>query len=377
MLIDLRRGGRWEDGGVGSMEFVLLPYSAYGHVSPMLAVAEVLVRRGARVRVVAGAGFRDSVESVGAELVSPSVGHAVRVPAGRSPRELMERVGLWDARRKAWRSARDCVRSELLGDPRSVFVVDPHVGWADAFLRRHGVPVVPFWTTHARGAGRGGPALVNLLPELSRGGGMCGRHAHLVGPLTGPTVTDVPVVDWRRLGERLLVVSLGTVFDWSTRFFREIVEEFAERSEWAVVLAVSRLDIPQMGGLPSNIIARQWIPQRQLLREAEVFITHAGINSVHEALLGGVPMLTAPRIREQRVTSIRLQQIGISEFLPRSGMRAAVERLAGDRCARGRLAAVRDQALAARGAERAADLLFEIGRQARYTVSVAGRAGNG
>ncbi|WP_162958698.1 nucleotide disphospho-sugar-binding domain-containing protein [Nocardia yunnanensis] len=203
-------------------------------------------------------------------------------------------------------------------------------------------------------------------------------HASLVGPLIGPaTGGDGRGFDWRRSGERLLVVSSGTVFERSAHFFRAIIDEFADRAEWAVIMATSRADPALLGRLPTNILAQQWIPQRELLDEATLFITHGGINSVHEALLAGVPMLLSPRIREQRRTSLRLQQMGVGELLPSSGVRATAERLAGDRRMRDRLARVQDRALAARGAERAADILLAVWERNRRAPTVASAPSDG
>ena len=49
-------------------EIVLLSVPVFGHVKPMLAIARELVRRGHRVRWLAGAAFRERVEGTGASF---------------------------------------------------------------------------------------------------------------------------------------------------------------------------------------------------------------------------------------------------------------------------------------------------------------------
>ena len=39
--------------------------------------------------------------------------------------------------------------------------------------------------------------------------------------------------------------------------------------------------------LPSNLVAQQSLPQLELLQKCNVFVTHGGANSVHEALSFG------------------------------------------------------------------------------------------
>ncbi|KAK6751912.1 hypothetical protein RB195_003372 [Necator americanus] len=51
----------------------------------------------------------------------------------------------------------------------------------------------------------------------------------------------------------------------------------------------------------SNIYFREWLPQVDLLADGRVklFITHGGMNSIQEALLFGVPMITVPLFADQ------------------------------------------------------------------------------
>ena len=49
-------------------EILLLSVPVFGHVKPMLAIARELVRRGHRVRWLAGAAFRERVEGTGASF---------------------------------------------------------------------------------------------------------------------------------------------------------------------------------------------------------------------------------------------------------------------------------------------------------------------
>ena len=100
-------------------------------------------------------------------------------------------------------------------------------------------------------------------------------------------------------------------------FFLRIVAEFA-RSPWCVVLATGHLPVAALGVLPDNIVAYQWIPQLRVLRHADVFLTHGGMNSVQEATVSGVPMLLAPRVREQRLTARRVVSLSLGARMSRT-----------------------------------------------------------
>ena len=60
----------------------------------------------------------------------------------------------------------------------------------------------------------------------------------------------------------------------------------------------------------TNLIIRASVPQQRLLEQVDVFITHAGMNSVNEALCCGVPMALLPHQIEQRMIAKRVEKMG-------------------------------------------------------------------
>ncbi|MFE6615202.1 nucleotide disphospho-sugar-binding domain-containing protein [Amycolatopsis sp. NPDC057786] len=305
------------------MDCVFVPYTAHGHVNPMLPVVGELVARGHRVRVVlSGTRFEDVVRRTGAEPVVSPPDHVVRVAPTARPPEIAAWIRNRTHRRLAWSAAaRRCEREFAAARPDLV-IADPMVPWARRLARRHALPVVTFWTTHAGTAAGSGPALVNALPELQ-------PRAHrfsFVGPLIAPVTTeDCPAPD----GPTLLV-SPGTVFARTPEFFRRIARAFSG-TEWTVLIATSHTPPSALGPLPDNVIARRWLPQRQLLPRVDAFLTHGGMNSVQEALAHGARMLVAPRSREQRATARRLAELGLAHVWdPATSLVPGVERLLRD-----------------------------------------------
>ncbi|WP_433655098.1 nucleotide disphospho-sugar-binding domain-containing protein [Nocardia sp. CA-128927] len=351
------------------MGMLFVPYSAWGHVAPMLAVVAELTARGIAVRVLAGSAYRGAVESVGAVAVVPEVEHEVRVPAECGPAAWAERGRLRYQRRIAWATTEVALIRELRTDPPDVCVVDPHMPWAHRIAIRSGAAVVRLWTTHARRSRGNMPVLVNALRELQPARWRFGQEVHFVGPLNGfagplngfaPEGADTEIAELAGLEGPLLVVAPGTVFERSATYFRGIAEAFAG-SEWTVLLATAWLPVPEVGTLPENVLARQWIPQSAVLRRADVFLTHAGMNSVQESLLAGVPMLLAPRSREQRQTAARLRALGVGQSLHcDGGVVQQALRLASDPLVRKGLQLIQARMPESSGKVRAADLLLEI-----------------
>jgi UDP:flavonoid glycosyltransferase YjiC (YdhE family) len=81
--------------------------------------------------------------------------------------------------------------------------------------------------------------------------------------------------------------------------------------------------------------ADQWTA----LREADIFITHHGLNSTHEAIFHEVPMLSYPLFADQPLLARRCQELGLAIPLvdrPRAPvhparLRAALRRIADER----------------------------------------------
>lgn len=64
--------------------------------------------------------------------------------------------------------------------------------------------------------------------------------------------------------------------------------------------------------LPSNILARPWIPQSDVLAHPKVilFISNGGVFGVQEALYRGVPMIFIPFLSDQQQIAANLQRAG-------------------------------------------------------------------
>lgn len=62
----------------------------------------------------------------------------------------------------------------------------------------------------------------------------------------------------------------------------------------------------------ANVRVEQYVDQIAALRNASVFITHNGLNSTHEAIMHGVPMISVPLFGDQPVLAARCQALGLA-----------------------------------------------------------------
>jgi MGT family glycosyltransferase len=121
---------------------------------------------------------------------------------------------------------------------------------------------------------------------------------HFVGPSINPQTRseDFPFEALKQ--KPMIYLSLGTVHT-NTAFYRTCFKAFTEYPAQFVLAVGKDTNIAELGVIPANFIVRPFVPQLKVLQRADVFITHGGINSVHEGLYYGVPLLLIPHQFEQ------------------------------------------------------------------------------
>jgi zeaxanthin glucosyltransferase len=89
--------------------------------------------------------------------------------------------------------------------------------------------------------------------------------------------------------------------------FRTIVAALAKHKDLQVVLSVGdQVDPMQIGPVPNNAIIVKRAPQLELLKQTEVCITHAGLNTTLESLAQGVPQVAIPVALDQPGVAARI-----------------------------------------------------------------------
>lgn len=372
--------------------FLIVSYPALGHVNPTLAIARELVAAGEEVTVVTSASFARRFRAAGALVLTPRVAPDVYVAETLTPRSagrmitglarrmiveivstllvarlradlvLVDAMWEWPARVAGWCGARVALLS-------TTYAVTEGMPWR---WTRHGRAFSgPLTRLHrhrpqVRRINHAGLVLVNSLPELQPAVDTLPARLALVGPLLG----DQDGEDDDQLGRwldsrrgRVLFVSAGTVFARGAAFFRRVIAAFAEADgDWSVVIATGHLDPREVGEPPANVVVRRRVPQIAVLARADVFLTHAGANSVHEAVRAGVPMIVAPRARDQWFIARRLIELRVALALPPvatgpEGLRSVVEYVAADRAMRDRMRSWSSTVAAMTPATSAADRL--------------------
>jgi len=193
---------------------------------------------------------------------------------------------------------------------------------------------------------------------------------HFVGASI-PDQRDEIDEEFLSIGKKPLVyVSLGTLHNDSLAFFKNCIEALKD-SDYEVIMSIGNtVKLEDLGPLPDNIKAYPRVPQLHILKHANAFVTHGGMNSLNEGLYFGVPVIICPQQFEQAFNGRRLQKMGIAKTLANSipsanKVREGVEAVINDPQMKKRTEAYGQVLKAAGGYKRAAELIIDYTKKSQ------------
>ncbi len=152
-----------------------------------------------------------------------------------------------------------------------------------------------------------------------------GRLVSYVGPMV-PDQRNDPRADtlgwrqWHELREGgseatrpLIYASLGTYWSADEDFLKRIIAVFERRRDWDLVLGLGDTLKPEaLGSAPDNVLVLPYAPQLEILKAADLAITHGGIGTINECLLHRVPMVVySTGFVDQHGCAVRVAHHGV------------------------------------------------------------------
>lgn len=339
-------------------KIVFFSIPAYGHTNPTLGLVRELTARGHQVRYYSYEKFRSRIEAAGANFIScdgcdaqlglsPEDGARIALDPAFSIHVLVETTLALDA----------MVCREMETERPDCIVADSMAAWGKAAALKLKIPFVSSTTTFAfnresakimkqslrqalkllcslpginrdiRRLQRVGYPIKNFLqlisndrdtetivytsPEFQPCAESFSEKYAFVGPLVIP-----PETSFRKKGKKLIYVSMGTVNNDMLEFYSNCIRAFGNTELELLISAGELADISLLGRLPENVRVERWVEQTAVLKEADVFISHCGMNSASESLYFGAPVLCYPQTAEQRAVATRISQLGAGIVLP-------------------------------------------------------------
>ncbi|KEI43448.1 hypothetical protein GU90_17040 [Saccharopolyspora rectivirgula] len=371
--------------------FMTIP--AHGHINPGLGLVRELVSRGHRVTCPTTEEFGPKVRRTGAEPVfHTSVLPSPSSPNQKWPEELpaVQELFLRETERVVAQ-----LEEAYAGDRPDLILYDIAAFQAPVLAHRWGVPYLQLSPTHVAFEGieqqfdvQATPELAKVQAEydayLARQGVELDFTALTTPPrcivtiprsfqyradtvsdactFVGPLLTE-PEEPWQRPDDRpVLLISMGSAYTKVPEFYRTCLAAFGGL-DWHVVMSIGRMvDPAELGEIPDNVEIHPWVPQRAVLAQADLFITHAGMGGICEALSHGVPMVAAPQAAEQFANAARLEELGLGRQVDSGSvspeqLRETALAVHADPAVHRRLRAVRQEIAEAGGLQRAVEIV--------------------
>ncbi|MFJ4784875.1 macrolide-inactivating glycosyltransferase [Streptomyces sp. NPDC088794] len=333
--------------------------AAHGHVNPSLEVIRGLVARGHRVTYAIPPAFVEKVAETGAEPkvwnstlpgpdadpadwgstlldnVEPFLADAIQaLPQlieaydGDEPDLVVHDITSYPARvlahrwgvpaislspnLVAWEGYEEEVAEPMWAEPKKTERGQAYYARFHAWLEENGI------TRHPDPfAGRPDRSIVLIPRALQPNADRVDESVYsFVGACQGARAAEG---EWRRPAgaEKVVLVSLGSSFTDRPDFYRACAEAFGGLPGWHLVLQIGRhVDPAVLGDLPANVEVHSWVPQLAILKQADLFVTHAGAGGSQEGLATATPMIAVPQAVDQFGNADMLQSLGVARHLP-------------------------------------------------------------
>jgi MGT family glycosyltransferase len=93
-------------------------------------------------------------------------------------------------------------------------------------------------------------------------------------------------------------------------FYLKCKEAFSNENYQVILSLGDNTDLTTFGTIPDNFIIRNNIPQSEILKYTDVFISNGGLISVSEAFYYGVPVIALPQSKDQPMVARQLSSLG-------------------------------------------------------------------
>lgn len=116
-------------------------------------------------------------------------------------------------------------------------------------------------------------------------------------------------IDLKNEHQKIVYISLGTIFNNSIDFYKNCFKAFGKMDIKVVMSVGKNIDLNSLSDIPSNFIVRNYVPQLEILKHSDVFITHGGMNSTNEGLYYDLPLILIPQSVDQPFVANRVAEL--------------------------------------------------------------------
>ncbi|QIC07425.1 glycosyl transferase [Brevibacillus sp. 7WMA2] len=347
--------------------YVTIP--AEGHVNPTLGLVKQLIDNGEEVVYMCSEEYRARLAQTGAQFLAYQLDEQIFRELGFNPTEIRHPLQFTDFMLRGIIEPHiPEILRQVENDSFDYLIFDSLFGWGGEILgKRLGIPTICSVTNFAFA----GP-LSKIIEEIDAGdldvealyerltntaqsiASACNVAVPAIEDITrqygqikivftsrdfqpdadklddsyiftGPSITprlDVPSFPLERLRaqyDKVVYISMGSILNKDIEFYKFCFEALQDIPAQFVLASGQGTDMSSLEDrIPHNFIIEPYVPQLEVLQQANAFITHAGMNSASEALYYNVPLVMIPLSSDQPLVAKQVEEFGAGITLDKS-----------------------------------------------------------
>jgi MGT family glycosyltransferase len=343
---------------------------AHGHTNPTLGVVRELITRGNEVYYYSYEMMREKIEETGAKFIpcdsyDPQM-YLSKEDTAKIGKDLAFSTELIVNLTLA---LDDAILKDMQELKPDVIVADSMAFWGKLIARKLKIPFVSSTTTFAfnqysaRVMKQSGPGLLSMIKSMPKINKSMKRlrdkgyavksvldiiandkdtktivytsplfqpfaetfseNYAFVGPILRPARETLEKTD-----QPTVYLSLGTVDNDHPDFYQNCLTALGGQPYRVILSVGGETDLLKLGHIPANCQVAHTVDQIAVLQQADVFLTHCGMNSVSEALYYEIPLVMLPLTPEEQGVANRVSELHAGIFLEDTtpeGIRKAVQ----------------------------------------------------
>ncbi|MEF8683663.1 UNVERIFIED_CONTAM: glycosyltransferase [Bacillus cereus] len=332
------------------LNILVVNFPAEGHVNPTLNLVKAFTKRGDNVHYITTANFKDRIEDLGATVhIHPDLLKEISIDAETSSGlnaffhvHVQTSLYIFEITKQLCESINfDFVIYDIFGAGELVkeylqvpgvvsspiFLIPPEFLKTLPFHPNADMPFQPEEISEKllnQMEHKFGVKPKNNLQFMNNKGDVClvytsryfqpnnesfGENNIFIGPSISKRKTNIKFPLESLKEKKVIYISMGTLLEGLEPFFNTCIDTFSDFDGIVVMAIGDRNDISKIKKAPDNFIIAPYVPQSEILNEADVFITHGGMNSVHDAIHYNVPFVIIPHDKDQPMIAQRLTEL--------------------------------------------------------------------
>lgn len=344
---------------------LLINFSGEGHINPTVGLVEELIRRGEEVVYVGGERFRERIEKTGADYRGYQESFLANSPRLQSDKLQEKMREMFPKMLDFMERITPEILKKVKGEQFDYCLYDMMFLPGMIIAQVLGLPRIAFSTTFVwkempRFGRERTAGLLEGMKKLTQK--MADQYAIDLDPDKFPSFGDMTLVFTSRYFQpdaetfddsvkfvgpsiaprkdcktldislsdhgdrRVIYISMGTIVNYQVELYRKCIEAFRELDVTVILSIGQHTPMEELPEIPDNFIVRRYVPQLEVLKHADLFITHGGMNSTNEGLYYGVPLLMIPLVNDQPLVAARMKELGAGIVLDPSTVTPAALR---------------------------------------------------